>query len=147
MPLPRLGSQPPRYKFFLNPYSDARFTACPKCDAKSKQRKLPLAIHVDEGGMIILNKTCRYCPGCDLLIAHRDQIENFLTAWFEQQAPEVLGNEYLVVGTLDRADWRRGQEQPMSSDEMIAALHDFKDVLSAKLTSGWVGPEAAKTEA
>lgn len=144
MPLPRLGDQSPRYKFFLNPYTDVRFTTCPKCATKSKQRKLPLAIHVEDGGMVILNKTCRYCPGCDLLIVHQDQIENFLTAWFEQQAPEVVGNKYLVVGTLDGADWRRGQDHPMSNDEMLAALHDFRDVLRFELAPRWIGPEAAE---
>lgn len=146
MEIPRLGSRPPRHKFFLNPYVDARFTRCPKCVAKNKQRKLPLAIHVDDGGMIILNMTCRYCPACDLLIVHQDKVESFLTAWFGQQAPDVIGNKYLIVGTLERADWRRGLERPLSNDEMLAALHDFKDVLSFTLAPRWVGPDAAEPE-
>ena len=28
---PRLGKQPPRHRFFLNPYPDIRFTTCPQC--------------------------------------------------------------------------------------------------------------------
>ena len=28
--LPRLGKQPPRYTFFLNPYADVRFSKCPE---------------------------------------------------------------------------------------------------------------------
>ena len=28
----RLGTQPPRYRFILNPYPEARFALCPKCD-------------------------------------------------------------------------------------------------------------------
>ena len=146
MDIPRLGSQSRRYEFFLNPYLDARFTRCPKCDAKCKQRKLPLAIHVNDGGMVILNKTCRYCPGCELLIAHKNEIEDFLTAFFEQQAPHVVGNGYLVVGTFDRADWRRGQQRPMDNDEMRAALHDFKDVLSFTLTPRWVRPAVSEKQ-
>ena len=35
---PRPGQQPPRYTFFLNPYTDARFTRCPKCDGKRGRR-------------------------------------------------------------------------------------------------------------
>ncbi len=30
----QLGKQPPRYRFFLNPYEDMRFTRCPQCDNK-----------------------------------------------------------------------------------------------------------------
>ena len=56
----RLGKRSPCYTFFLNPYTDARFTNCPMCGGKTKQKKLPLVIHVDEVGMVSLNKTCRY---------------------------------------------------------------------------------------
>ncbi len=40
-----LGKQPPRYRFFLNPYRDARFTTCPQCGLKTRQRQCPLVIH------------------------------------------------------------------------------------------------------
>jgi len=70
-PCPRLGKQPPRYRFFLNPYTDVRFTTCPQCRGKTSQRKLPLVIHIDPLQLVALNKTCRYCPRCDLLIAHQ----------------------------------------------------------------------------
>ena len=63
----RLGKQPPRYRFFLNPYTDARFMKCPQCLAKTRQRKLPLVIHIEPLQLVALNKTCRYCPHCDLL--------------------------------------------------------------------------------
>ena len=123
----RLGKLPPQYNFFLNPYVDARFsTACPVCGGKIRQRKLPLAIHVEEWGIVALNKTCRYCPGCDLLIAHQDEIEHILTQLFVEIAPEVVGNDYLVVGTVERKPWRRGMTDPLSSDAMRDALHDFK---------------------
>lgn len=67
----RLEKQPLRYHFFLNPYPDARFTTCPKCRRRTKQRKVPLVIHVDPRNLVSINKTCRYCPACDLLIAHQ----------------------------------------------------------------------------
>jgi hypothetical protein len=139
MDIPRLGKQPPRYTFFLNPYTDVRFSKCPKCDGKTKQKKLPLAIHIDEGGMLVLNKTCRYCLACDLLIAHKDEIEAHLASYYHQAAPEVVGSDYLVVGTVDRADWRRGTEGDVMPPEMIEVLHDFKDVVQFKLAGGW-GP-------
>jgi hypothetical protein len=76
-----LGNQPPRYRFFFNPYRDMRCTKCPQCDRKMHQRKLPLMIHIYPRRLLSLNKTCRYCPHCDLLIAHQNDVEGLLTTW------------------------------------------------------------------
>ena len=103
---PQLGKQPPRYRFF-NPYEDVRFNSCPQCTNKTKQRKLPLFIHIDPMQPMLLNKTCRYCPYCDLLIAHQNDLEDVLARTFAVLNPEIVGNDYLVIGTLDRADWKR----------------------------------------
>jgi len=129
---PRLGKQPPRYRFCLNPYSDVRFTTCPQCGKKTRQRKLPLVIHIDPQQLIALNKTCRYCPTCDLLIAHQDEIEAFLAAFFGEQRPEIVGNNYLVVGTEDRADWLRGMKTTQTIPDLLEHLHDFAEVVQIK---------------
>ena len=137
--LPRLGNQPPAYKFFLNPYTDVRFTtSCPGCSGKTKQRKLPLAIHMDGWGMVMLNKTCRYCPQCDLLIAHKDEVESLLAQLRQQLGADGLGGDYLIVGTVERKDWRRGLTKPLTAREMIEALHDFKDHLRFEPAPRWV---------
>ncbi len=125
----RLGKQPPRYRFFLNPYTDVRFTSCPKCGNRTKQRKLPLVIHVDPLNPVAINKTCRYCPTCDLLIAHKNEIEQQLAWLFANRDPTLIGNDYLVIGTQDRADWRRGMKTPLTIQEMLHSLHDFEEVL------------------
>ena len=135
----RLGQQPPRYRFFLNPYPDVRFTTCPQCGAKTRVRKLPLVIHVDPLQLVALNKTCRYCPSCDLLIAHRDELEAWLAAFFGQQKPEVVGNDYLVVGTEERAAWRRGTRMPLTTQELLEGLHDFVEVVRFEPAPRW-GP-------
>jgi hypothetical protein len=137
--LPRLGKQPPRYRFFLNPYSDVRFTTCPQCGEKTRVRKLPLVIHIDPLQMVALNKTCRYCPRCDLLIAHQDQLEAWLASFFGQQQPELVGNSYLVVGTEDRAAWRRGTHTPLAISEALEYLHDFIEVVRFDPAPRW-GP-------
>ncbi len=129
MKLPRLGKQPPRYRFFLNPYRDVRFTSCPQCGKRTKQRKLPLVIHVDPRNPVSINKTCRYCPTCDLLIAHKDQIEEQLALLFARHDPTLIGNNYLVIGTQDRATWRRGVKTPLTIQEMLDSLHDFEEML------------------
>ena len=127
-----LGKQPPRYSFFLNPYKDVRFTTCPKCGNKTRQRKLPLVIHVDPIYSLTLNKTCRYCVNCDLLIAHQDQLEEFLAGYFSTVNPEVIGNDYLVMGTLDKPEWKKGMEDQLSVQEMLEHLHDFLEVVTFK---------------
>jgi hypothetical protein len=134
----RLGKQPPRYRFFLNPYRDARFTTCPQCRGKMRTRKLPLLIHIDPAQLVALNKTCRYCPVCDLLIAHQDQIEGFLVAFCSDRMPDIVGNDYLVLGTEDRADWLRGMRTPVFALEAFGCLHDFKETVSFEPAPRWV---------
>jgi hypothetical protein len=136
--LKRIGKLPPRYRFFLNPYPDVRFTTCPQCTGKTRQRKLPLVIHIDPMNPLALNKTCRYCPYCDLLIAHQDEIEAVMAAMFTVHKPEIVGNDYLVLGTMDRPEWKRGLTTPLSTQEMVTVLHDFKEVVRFEL-GGW-GP-------
>ena len=134
----RIGKQPPRYKFILNPYIDARFTHCPKCNRKNGQRKLPLVIHTEPANPVALNKTCRYCSHCDLLIAHRDEIEALLTALSGGKKTTWKEDDFLIIGTLDRADWKRGLKTPLSIPEMVEKLHDFKKVLTIEVTGGWM---------
>jgi hypothetical protein len=81
--------------------------------------------------MVILNKTCRFCPACELLIGHQDEIEGHLSQLFAELAPQVI-NDYLVIGTLERKAWRRGLAERVNNAEMIAALHDFKAYLHFK---------------
>lgn len=137
--LRRLGQQPARYRFFLNPYTDVRFTACPQCRGKMRVRKLPLVIHVDPMQLVSLNKSCRYCPRCDLLITHRDELEAFLTALFGHDRPMVYVDNYLVVGTEDRADWLRGMRASRSTADALECLHDFAEVVRFTSAPRW-GP-------
>src|SRR5437879_10304150 len=83
-----------------------RFSTCPQCSNKMRQRKLPLFIHIDPKQPLLLNKTCRYCPCCDLLIAHKNELDEIITRTFTVLNPEIVGNTYLVIGTVDRADWK-----------------------------------------
>lgn len=132
----QLGKQPPRYRYFLNPYQDVRFTTCPQCRTKTRLRKFPLVIHVDPMYTIILGKTCRYCVNCDLLIVHQDQLEEQLVEYFSEANPEIIGNDYLVMGTLDRPEWRQGMQDPLTLQEMLEHLHDFKEAV--KFTPNYV---------
>ena len=133
----RLGKLEPQYKFWLNPYQDVRFSVCLKCGGETRQRKLPLVIHIDPRNLIALNKTCRYCPYCDLLVVHQDELESVLAQFFAATNPEVIGNDYLVLGTLEKPAWRRGLAAPSSLQETVENMHDFKQVMQFKVTGGW----------
>ena len=138
------GELPALYKFFLNPYNDARFSCCPQCEGKTSQKKVPLMIHVEPHYPINLNYTCRYCPKCDILIAHKDEIEGHLHRLFSERAPEAIGNDYLVMGTTERAYWKEGLTKPHLPPEALANLHGFKEYLDFERTGGWLPDEPAQ---
>ncbi len=92
---------------------------------KSRQRKIPILIHVNPKHLIALNYTCRYCPDCDLLIAHKHQIEHYLTALFSHLAPDSIGNEYLAIGTVEKSAWKEGLKQNQTIDKLLPHASDF----------------------
>src|SRR5579863_363777 len=121
-----LGNLPKRYTFFLNPYTDQRFNSCPQCGGKTKIRKKPFVVHVDPLQLLILNMSGPYCPSCDLMILHKDKLENLLVIAFEQHRPDMIGNEYLVMGTVERTFWLRTLKEPVEPKTTLANLHVFK---------------------
>ncbi len=132
----RLGKLPPQHKFFLNPYTDARFTRCPKCDRPTKLRKRPLLVLMKPAKALSINKTCRYCPNCDLLITHQDELEKLLDQVRSQYFPDFVWEDYLVVGTLERKLWKEGTS---SLEKLFGALHDFKQHMQFEPARyGWV---------
>jgi hypothetical protein len=68
----RIGELPPRYSFALNPYDEWRCTKCPRCERPTRLRKFALLIGVEDYGLMMLGKTCRFCPHCEFIIAHQD---------------------------------------------------------------------------
>ncbi len=94
----QLGKLPPLYRFALNPYEDVRFSICPECGQRTLLRMVPLAIHVQPIHPLIFNKRCRYCLDCDLMMAHQDELEHWLTVSFQERVPEIIGNDYFYFG-------------------------------------------------
>ncbi len=125
MKLMRFGVLPPRYSFVLNPYTDAKISRCPLCGKKTGQRKVPLLIHVDPGYPFALNLTCRYCTECDLLVANKAEVEHLLTTLCRDRAPAVIGNRYLIIGTVEKKAWRDGMKKPMGMLDTLKHVSDF----------------------
>ena len=127
-----------RHYFFLNPYNDFAFTKCPKCDNKTKIRKFPLVIHIDPHQIILLNKKCRCCVNCDLIIAKQSEVESLMTVCLEKINPDVIGNNYLTMGVVDRKDWKEGNSGKLDSVETLDRAYFFKDVLTFEvIPSRW----------
>lgn len=133
-----IGKLPPRYTFILNPYKDTRVSRCPLCRKLTHMRKFALLIHIDGWGFLALGKTCRYCTPCELIIAHQDELEDELVGVFEDRAPHVIGNPYVVFGTQDKQRWKKslgGEGDKL--DQALEHAADFKDVLGLKMEGGW----------
>jgi hypothetical protein len=139
----RFGDLPPEYGFVFNPYPDERISRCPFCEKKTGQRKVPLLIHIDPLHLVALNYTCRYCSDCDLLIAHKQEVEHLLTALFMEHEPSAIGNDYLVLGTVEKKAWREGMTQQKSVEEMRSHTHDFRTYYQELRMKrpGWYKPD------
>jgi len=133
----RSGKLPPRYSFLLNPYSDVRITKCPKCRKLTYLRKFALFIHIEEWGLMVLGKTCRYCPRCELIMAHQDEFEAELAHAFGRIAPEAIGNTYTVLGTMEKKVWQQqcaGKGLP--PEETLKHVAEFSKVLDLEYEPG-----------
>lgn len=127
-----------RHYFFLNSYEDRAFTKCPKCDGKTKLRKFPLVIHIDPEQLILLNKKCRYCTHCDLIITKKSEMETLMVTYFEDLNPDIIGNNYLTIGVVERKDWQQASKGKISQNEIIERVYVFKDMLNFEPVSvGW----------
>jgi len=129
-----MGALPPRYSFVLNPHVDCRVTRCPGCKAKTRVRKIPLVIHVEGAGLLILRKTCRLCLNCETVIVHQAEIESAIKASAGQAATATP--DYLVLGTVGPRVWRQGLSGDVSMDELVRNMADFKAHLQIQYTPG-----------
>jgi hypothetical protein len=123
----KIGKLPPRYSFLLNPHTKVRLSKCPKCQKVTHLRKFALFIHIDEWGPMVLGKTCRYCSRCEMVMVQRAELETELAHGLNQIAPQIIGNDYLVLGTIQKKIWRQGldgQAKPLA--EMLNWVADFK---------------------
>ncbi|APR87231.1 hypothetical protein A7982_12580 [Minicystis rosea] len=93
-----------------------------------------------------LGKTCVYCSPCELIVVHQHELEAQLAHAFESVAPEVIGNEYLVLGTVDRQTWKAGLAGTAQTlDETLEHMAEFKRVLKLEVDpGGWRPAEPSK---
>ena len=140
----RMGALPPRYSCFLNPHPNERFTRCPRCKATTRLRKIPLVIHVDSMGLVLLRKTCRLCVVCEMLIAQEVEVNRVI----EGLAPCAgIPPMYLVLGTLGSGTWRDGMSAGVAMQEVQQDMADFKAYMRVEIMPRhWAPKDARKTD-
>lgn len=124
-------------KLYLNPYEDLAFTRCPACDEKTKVRKFPLAVFIEPANMLFVNISCRLCEPCSLLIVRQSELEHLMVTAYEERDPDLIGNEYMVVGTMPRKMWRDGFKGVAPFDSLPDAIDVFEDELDFDFVGGW----------
>ena len=133
----QIGKLPPRYSFLLNGHPDSRLSKCPECHKPTHLRKFALLLHIDGWGLITQGKTCRYCTPCEIIMAHQDELEAQLAESLMSLAPEVIGNYYLALGTVDMRFWQRGlQGSDFLLEEALKHTADFKQHLTLVVEPG-----------
>lgn len=126
-----------KYYFFLNPYKEYSFSKCPKCDNKTKQKKLPLTIMLEkEKNFFVINKTCKYCPNCDLLIVKKQEIKKLIKMFLGKII--LREKDYYVVGTQDKKVWRKGMNMNYDQKEQFSGITLFKSIWNFEVQpAGW----------
>jgi hypothetical protein len=76
------------------------------------------------------------------LTAHQDELERMLALTFQKHKSEIIGNEYLVLGTPEPSSWRRRGKEPIEFGNVQehVHVHDFKEYLDVKYTPTHWGP-------
>jgi hypothetical protein len=126
-----MGALPPRYSFCLNPHLNERFTRCPRCKATTRLRKIPLVIHVNSVGLVLLRKTCRVCAVCEMLIAHEAEVTRLINGLAPHAATP---RPYLVLGTLGPVTWRDGMSGNVTIEQVRHDMADFKTYMRVEIT-------------
>ena len=72
-----------------------------------------------------------------MIMVHRDELEEQLAHSLTQIAPEAIGNQYVVLGTIEKKVWqeglRRSEKRPAAILQHVAA---FKNVYELKYEPG-----------
>jgi MinD superfamily P-loop ATPase len=126
-----------KYTFFLNGHPDFAFSNCPRCSTKTRVRKFALLIHIDPNQFFVLNKKCRFCTNCELIIAKKEEVESIMAWTFEKRSPEIIGNDYLIMGTVDKKIWRLINNNAVSPQTAVKSTNIFKRVVDFKIEGGW----------
>lgn len=73
-----------------------------------------------------------------MLIGHKHEIEHYLRMAFEKINPDIIGNDYMLIGTVENKVWKGNIVQQLPLNELSNYVHDFKSTQTISMTmSGW----------
>ena len=88
--------------------------------------------------VISLNKTCKFCPDCELIIGQKSDIEELIKPAIAHFGMKYSSDNYLVFGTIDRKDWKRCQKELCQPSEILGLTWPFIDILDFEVKpAGW----------
>jgi len=96
-------------------------------------------IHIAPDHLVSFNKVCRFCPFCELIIVKRTELESYLSVMAQEYFPPSIGNDYLVIGTLDRSLHYKGKRGQLDTGIAVENFTPFIDHLNFEVRGGW-GP-------
>ena len=88
--------------------------------------------------LISLNKSCKYCTKCDLIIGQKSDLDALISQIIPQLGLKFSPDNYFVFGTQARKDWKKGQEEYVDQKDALTLAHPFKDILQFEIRpAGW----------
>src|SRR3990172_5377340 len=75
-------------------------------------------------------------------LVHSRRSGSLLAILFNRLDPKALGNDYLIIGTVERKVWREGLRRPKIINEILPHVADFKEVRRVEVRpAGWYSAE------
>jgi hypothetical protein len=70
------------------------------------------------------------------------ELEELLATSMENVNPELIGNKYVVFGTVEFKDWKESTRRKTYSSDFIDKVYVFKDVWNVEIIpGGWYPAE------
>lgn len=124
----QFGEQQPKYTCGINPYRNARFSRCLKCDGRNQIRQFALVIHVDPEGIYPTRMACKWCRSCELIAVHKYELENALRSSLSSISPKQVDDPYMIIGTLEMRIWTRLKKGVSVFETVKRWTSDFQHV-------------------
>ena len=63
---------------------------------------------------------------CELIIAHKTELETELARITSSPTSEITDDSYLVIGTVNLKTWRQALQTPLPINQILDQTADFK---------------------
>jgi len=88
--------------------------------------------------LISLNKSCKFCPYCELVITQKSELEMYINQIITNIDLKFSSNNYFVFGIMDRNDWKKSQKEPLNQGKALDLIAPFKDTWDFEIQpAGW----------